>query len=51
MGWLYYLPKLTSETFPFKHSEMYKDVENQQVVLEKLLSFIEEAKRNNNRAK
>lgn len=46
MGWLYYLPKLTSETFPFKHSEMYKDVENQQVVLEKLLSFIEEAKRN-----
>jgi surfactin synthase thioesterase subunit len=46
MGWLYYLPKLTSETFPFKHLEMYKDEENQQVVLEKLLSFIEEAKRN-----
>lgn len=44
MGWLYYLPKLTTETFPFKHFEMYKEGQNQQVVLEKVLSFINEVK-------
>ena len=51
MGWLYYLPQLTTGNFSFNHLEMYKDEENQQVVLEKVLSFIEEVKRNYNSAK
>lgn len=42
MGWRYYLPRLTSESFSFNHLEMYKEGQNQQVVLEKVLSFIEE---------
>lgn len=42
MGWRYYLPRLTSESFSFNHLEMYKEGQNQQIVLEKVLSFIEE---------
>ncbi len=44
MGWRYYLPKLTSESFSFNHLEMYKEGQNQQVVLEKVLCFIDEVK-------
>ena len=42
MGWQYYLPKLTTESFSFNHLEMYKEGHNQQVMLEKVLCFIEE---------
>ena len=44
MGWRYYLPKLTTEILPFNHLEMYKEGQNQQVVLAKVLSFIDEIK-------
>lgn len=42
MGWLYYLPKLTTKSLPFNHFEMFKEGQNQLVVLEKVLCFIEE---------
>lgn len=44
MGWKYFLPKLTSELCTFKHSEIYTEEKNQQVVLASILRFIEEIK-------
>ena len=44
MGWRYFLPKLTSESFTFNHLEMYKEGKNQQIVLDRVLKFIEEVK-------
>lgn len=44
LGWAYFLPNITSELLNFNHSEMFRNKQNQKVVLEKLLNFIEELK-------
>ncbi|AFK05604.1 AMP-dependent synthetase and ligase (plasmid) [Emticicia oligotrophica DSM 17448] len=47
LGWKYFLPRLTFELFPFKHSEMFMAGKGQQLVLDKLLRFIDEVKQHN----
>ena len=42
LGWRYFLPNMTSKTFNFTHSEMFRDKKNQKIILENLLNFIDE---------
>ncbi|WP_435355854.1 AMP-binding protein [Emticicia sp. SJ17W-69] len=49
MGWQYFLPNLTSEIFTFNHLEMYKEGSNQQIVLDRVLKFVDEVRQNNSK--